>query len=253
MEYSITTISTISALFFAVAILYSSIGHGGASGYLAVLSFFTIAPKEMSSTALLLNIIVASIAFITYYRAGHFSLKLTLPFLITSIPLAFLGGMLHVSTSLYSFLLGFVLVSAAVWLASHLTTFDDKNGTIPPKILIALIVGGGIGFLSGIVGVGGGIFLSPLILLMKWSDVKTTSAASAIFIALNSIAGIMGRYLEDNLVIGEYLPFMVAAIVGGYIGSRLGAIKFSNIILWRLLAVVLVIAALKLFITSYAA
>ena len=253
MEYSLPLIITISMLFFVVAILYSSVGHGGASGYLAVFSFFAIAPKEMSSTALLLNIVVASIAFIAFYRAGHFSLKLAFPFLITSIPLALLGGMLQISTSLYSFLLGFVLVGAAVWLASHLTIFDVKNKIQPPKFLIALFIGGGVGFLSGIVGVGGGIFLSPLFILMKWSDVKTTSAVSASFIVLNSIAGILGRYISDNLVIGEYLPLVLAASVGGYIGSRLGAIKFSDLLLRRLLAVVLVIAALKLFIISYAA
>lgn len=253
MEIPFLVLLLICCLFTIVAFLYASVGHGGASGYLAILSFFAFAPKEMSTTALLLNILVSGIAFTAYYRAGHFSFKLILPFLITSIPLAFAGGMMHVSPGAYTILLACALAFAAFRLfiqatATHIGTEEYK----PPSVAIALPVGGAVGLLSGIVGVGGGIFLSPVMLLMKWADAKRTSAVSAFFILMNSIAGILGRGVQGNIAVGNFLPFLLAAFVGGIAGSWWGAKKFSNTTLRRLLAVVLVIAAIKLVYTAIA-
>jgi uncharacterized membrane protein YfcA len=252
MELSLALIFFICGLFFIVAFLYSSVGHGGASGYLAVLSFFAFAPKEMSTTALLINILVASIAFFSYVRAGHFSFKLIFPFLISSIPFAFIGGMIHVSTSIYTFLLSGALLFAAFRLIVHIDSSQSENEEyhVPP-LVYSLPVGGGIGLLSGIVGVGGGIFLSPLMLLLRWADPKRTSAASALFIVMNSIAGIVGRQFQGNFAVGNFLPFMAAAVVGGIAGSWWGARKFSNSTLRRLLGIVLIIAAVKLVVTAF--
>lgn len=247
MEFSIATILIISVLFFIVAFLYSSVGHGGASGYLAVLSFFALAPKEMSSTALVLNIIVSGIAFTAYSRAGHFSPRLAFPFLVSSVPAAFVGGMIHIPASVYTFLLAVALFVAAFRL---IVKVESTSGTslphTPPRIVIALVIGGVVGLLSGIVGIGGGIFLSPLILLWNWADAKQTSAVSACFILFNSVAGIAGRLTQAYFAVGSLLPFIVVAAAGGYLGSSWGARRFSNLTLRRLLGVVLIMAALKL-------
>jgi hypothetical protein len=250
MELGLTTYLLLSVIFFCVAFLYSSVGHGGASGYLAVLTFFTFAPNVMSSTALALNIIVASIALFAYMRAGHFSWKLSAPFLISSVPLAFVGGMLHVSGVVYNLLLAVALLIAALRLAlpskTHAITQDKLRSPSPS---VALATGGSIGLLSGIVGVGGGIFLSPVILFLRWADVKQTAATSAVFIVVNSIAGLLGRAVGQTFEVGSLLPCVFAAAIGGYLGSHYGATKFSTALLRWLLAVVLVIAAGKLLMT----
>jgi len=246
MELSTPAVIGISGLIFAVAVLYSSVGHGGASGYLAVLSFFALAPKSMSTTGLILNLFVAGTAFIAFYRAGHFSAPLTWPFLVTSIPAAFIGGMIHVPMQVYAVLLAGALVFAAFRLIAEFRSTPENNRAQLPKLAAALPAGAGIGLLSGLVGVGGGIFLSPLILLMNWADAKRTSATSACFILVNSLAGLAGRFMSSRLEIGVLAPFVVAAFLGGLAGSHLGANRFSGRTLRRLLGVVLLIAAYKL-------
>lgn len=251
MELSIPVILLICSLFFLVAFLYSTVGHGGASGYLAVLSLFAFPTDEMASTALLLNIIVAGIAFYYYYRSGFFSFKLTIPFLLSSIPLAFIGGMIHIPKQIYGLLLTIALIAAAFRLIIKFES--DTNGNLKytlPSMKIALPTGGAVGFISGVVGIGGGIFLSPIILLLKWADPKFTAATSALFIVANSIAGVLGRIIDDRFFIGSLLPYLCAAIVGGFAGSFWGSKKFSNVTLRRLLGIVLIIAAIKLLITS---
>jgi uncharacterized membrane protein YfcA len=236
-------------LLAGVAFLYSSVGHGGASGYLAVLSLFSFGQREMSSTALTMNIIVAGIAFFAYFRAGHFSLKLILPFLLTSIPLAFVGGSIALPAGSYDALLAAALLVAALRLSLNIEsgTRDAARDT-PPPLAVALPVGGGIGLLSGIVGIGGGIFLSPLLLLLRWADPKRTAAASACFILLNSLAGIAARLWQGTFSTGLLLPLLAAALAGGMAGSWLGSKKFSGLTLRRLLAVVLLLAAVKLVV-----
>jgi len=240
------TLLVISALVFIVASLYSSVGHGGASGYLSVLSFFAVAPAAMSSTALVLNVLVAGVAMFSYHRAGHLSWNLSLPFITLSIPMAFVGGFLRVSDRTYFLILAVVLVIAAFRLAISVTRGDPDAAQRKVNWPVSLSVGAGIGLLSGVVGVGGGIFLSPVMLLMRWADAKKTSAASAFFIVVNSLAGIGGRMAKGGLEFVDTLPLVVAAFLGGLAGSHFGANKFSGILLRRLLAVVLVVASIKL-------
>lgn len=246
MEFTPTSLLAICSLLFVVALLYSSVGHGGASGYLAVLSFFAVAPKSMSTTGLILNLFVAGIAFLAFYRAGHFSPSLTWPFLVTSVPAAFLGGMIHVPKSTYAVLLAIALTFAAFRLMIQFRSDTASNEIRLPNLPVVLVIGAIIGLISGIVGVGGGIFLSPLILLMHWADPKKTSATSAAFILVNSIAGLAGRFLSGSFEIGVLAPFVLAAFLGGLAGANLGANKFSGITLRRVLGVVLMIAAYKL-------
>ncbi len=249
MDFSLTAFLGVSALFFFVAMLYSSVGHGGASGYLAVLSFFAIAPALMSSTALLINVLVSTTAFVAFYRAGHFSSGLAWPFLLTSVPAAFLGGTVQLPAKAYFLILAGVLLFAAFRLIIKSPAGGGETLVKTPTISVALPVGAGIGALSGIVGVGGGIFLSPLILLMNWAGAKRTAAVSALFILVNSIAGLTGRLYSGTFAVKELAPFLAAAFLGGMIGSGLGARRFSSLAIRRLLGVVLVVASVKLIVT----
>ncbi|MGB2867066.1 MAG: sulfite exporter TauE/SafE family protein [Bacteroidota bacterium] len=244
-----STLLAVSALIFTVAALYSSVGHGGASGYLAALSLFAVAPAMMSTTALVLNVLVAGLSLYAYARAGHLSMNLAWPFILLSIPAALLGGAIHVSDRTYFLLLAGALLFAAVRLAIRQSHSGTGPGTSRPVLVVSLPVGAGIGLLSGVVGVGGGIFLSPIMILMKWADTKQTAAVSALFIVVNSIAGLGGRFLRGGLEFGPMLPFLLAAFLGGLAGSYAGANKFSGLTLRRLLAFVLLIAAGKLLLT----
>lgn len=248
MEFSLSVLLGVSALFFFVAFLYSSVGHGGASGYLAVLSFFPIAPALMSTTALILNVLVSTTAFYAFYRSGHFSGRLAWPFLVTSVPAAFIGGAIRLPAKVYFLLLAGVLLFAAFRLMLRTVAANDEQDARPPKHLVALPVGAGIGALSGIVGVGGGIFLSPLILLNGWAGAKRTSAVSALFILVNSVAGLTGRIFTGAYEAKQLAPFLIAAFMGGIVGSSLGARRFSSLTLRRLLGVVLIVASVKLVV-----
>ena len=243
MEITATNLTYLVPLVFLVAVLYSSVGHGGASGYLAVLAFTSFLPKEISTTALILNIVVSGIAFFSYFRAGHFSFKLIFPFLISSIPLAFLGGTMPITQKIYFLLLSFVLIIAAIRMALPLSQKLKEN--ISPNFYTALLSGGIIGLVSGIVGIGGGIFLSPLMIFMNWANPKKTSAVSAFFILINSISGLLGRLSSGIMDIGSLTPLLIATSTGGLIGSYLGANTFSSVLLKRCLAFTLVIAAFK--------
>ena len=230
---------------FVVAVLYSSVGHGGASGYLAVMAFFAVMPAVTRPTALVLNVFVASIGALQFYRAGFFSWRLFLPFAAASIPAAFLGGTIVLPTTVYKAVLGMVLLLAAVRLAFK---FVNEEGIRVPPVWLALVIGGVIGLLSGLVGVGGGIFLTPVLILMNWSEAKQAAGVSALFILVNSIAGLAGNYAQVSALAAEVGFWIAAAIAGGVIGSTLGARRFDSIVLRRILAVVLVAAGLKLIV-----
>jgi uncharacterized membrane protein YfcA len=230
---------------FVVAILYSSVGHGGASGYLAVMAFLAVAPEVTRPTALVLNLFVASIAAIQFYRAGHFSWSVFWPFAATSIPFAFVGGMIVLPTAAYKIVLGLVLLFAAFRLAWKFTRDIDPE---PPKIWLALVIGAFIGLLSGLVGVGGGIFLTPVLLLMNWAETKTAAGVSALFILVNSAAGLAGNSAQVSLLPSNAWIWIATAAIGGLIGSLLGAKRFNSLTLRRVLAAVLLFAAVKLIL-----
>lgn len=236
----------IVAAIFVVAVLYSSVGHGGASGYLAVMAFVAVAPNVTRPTALLLNVFVASIAFLQFYRGKYFDWKVFLPFAATSIPFAFVGGMINLPTNVYKIILGVVLVLAALRLAWN---FTFKNEPKEPKIWLALIIGAIIGLLSGLVGVGGGIFLTPILLLMNWTETKKAAGISALFILVNSIAGLLGNYAQVLQLPVNVWFWVIAAVVGGILGATLGSKYFNTLILRRVLSFVLVIAGLKMIFT----
>ncbi len=238
----------LAILLFGVAVLYASVGHGGASGYLAILSFFAFSPEEMATTALTLNVLVSGMAFLSFRAAGHFRPNLLLPFVVTSIPAAFAGGMLNVPPRYYAWLLGAVLLVAAGRLVWRARAESVRAVVSAPGAAVAAGTGAGIGLLSGIVGVGGGIFLSPILILRGWATPRQTAAVSAGFIFVNSLSGLGGRVVGGNLVYGELLWLLPAVVAGGVVGSRLGAVRVQSEGSRRLLAVVLLLAALKLLL-----
>lgn len=239
----------VSLFFFLTALLYSSVGHGGASGYLAVMALAGFAPAIMKPTALFINILVSTIGTVRFYRAGCFSWKLFLPFALTSVPFAFYGGGLALPSTIYRPVVGIVLLYAAFQLLRS-SIKSAAIATKPVPVFLAFILGSGIGLLSGLTGVGGGIFLSPLLLLIGWADPRQTAGISAAFILVNSVAGIAGHLSTLNTLppSPSLLIWSIAAIAGGLIGSGFGSRYFSNILLRRLLAVVLMIAGLKFLI-----
>lgn len=237
-------------LIFFVAFAYSSVGHGGASGYLAALSFFGFAPAAMAPSALLLNLLVAGLSFVAYWRAGHFVWRLLWPFLLTSIPFAFLGGVLGISPRAYLVLLAAVLLFASFRLLVNPPASQQDSFVRPPSLWVALPAGAAIGLLSGMVGVGGGIFLSPLVILLGWADAKRTAAASAAFIWINSVAGLYGHLSRTPVDWSAMLWLVGAAFFGGVLGSTLGAQRFRGLWLRRILAVVLLFAVVKLLRTA---
>ncbi len=235
----------LAALVLGVALLYSSVGHGGASGYLAVMALLGVAPAVMRPTALSLNILVAGLATWHFARAGFFSWRLFWPFAVTSIPLAAVGGALALPDPVYKRVVGAVLLLAAFHLfrtAAH----APEPGARPPKAWVAVTVGAALGLLSGLTGVGGGIFLSPLLLFAGWAGVRETAAASAAFILVNSIAGLAGfAALRGGLPGAEIAALAVAAGAGGLAGSRLGSRRLARPTIRRLLAAVLLLAGIK--------
>ncbi len=251
-----TEIILIAFLIFVAAMLYSSVGHGGASGYLAVMALFSFAPATMRPTALILNICVSSIAAFKFARKGFFSWRKFYPFAVASVPFAYLGGSVSLPTAIFKIIVGVVLLVAAILLVRRPTIpgeiesgSEDKTISLP----IALACGSGLGLLSGLTGVGGGIFLSPLLLFMKWSDVRQTAAISAMFILVNSIAGLAANLNQTSLA---ELPstwvlssLAVVAVIGGNIGASFGTNRAqSTVVLRRLLSLVLAIAALKMIL-----
>lgn len=236
----------LAAAIFLVALLYSSVGHAGASGYIAVMSLFALAPDEIKPIALALNILVASIGTWQFARAGHFDWATFWPFALTSVPMAFLGGYLEVPVGVFEKVVGVALLWSAAQFFFRPTSDDAASR---PALPVALVAGAGLGFLSGLVGVGGGIFLTPLLLLAGWARTKTASAVSAAFILANSVAGLAGNLAATREFPPIAIALMVAAVAGGSIGSYLGSSRLAPALIKRLLAVVLVIAGVKLLVT----
>jgi uncharacterized membrane protein YfcA len=235
----------IAIAFLAAAALYASVGHAGASAYLAVMGLFSFAPSAMKPTALALNILVAAIATIRFYRAGLFKWSLYWPFAIASIPAAFLGGAMMLPARWYKIVVGIVLLYAAAWMfRSALKPLTRE--THPPPLWAALVCGATIGFLSGLTGVGGGIFLSPLLLYMGWAETRATSGVAAPFILVNSIAGLLGHYSSLAQLPSNIPIWLIAVGLGGWLGATYGSRRAPPPVLRQLLSLVLVIAGAKL-------
>ncbi len=238
-------------LFFIAALLYSSVGHAGASGYLAAMALMAMSPEVMKPTALMLNIVVASIASTQFYRAGAFSWRLFWPLAMSSIPCAYLGGSITLPDMIYKPIIGGILIYSAfrsLYLAQYQADYILK----PVKIPILLLAGATLGFFSGLSGVGGGIFLSPLLLLCQWQTVRVISGISALFILVNSTAGLLGFISKQSITaLPADLPWwIIAVIIAGYIGSEYGSKRLKSAAIERLLAIVLVVAGLKMLLSS---
>lgn len=237
----------LAALILGAALLYSSVGHGGASGYLAAMALFGLAPAVMKPTALALNILVSLVATIKFARAGAFSWRAFWPFALLSVPAAYVGGAIHLPPEAYRPLLGAVLLYAG-WRSWHVAPIDPVATRLPRRPAM-IAAGAGIGLLSGLTGVGGGIFLSPLMLLFAWAETRVISGIAAAFILVNSIAGMAGQ-LARGVSLPEALPlWAVAALVGGFVGAELGSRRLGKPALKRLLAAVLVVAGLKMLLS----
>jgi uncharacterized membrane protein YfcA len=234
-------------LLFIVAFLYSSVGHGGASGYLALMAIFGISPLIMKPTALMLNLFVSAVSFIQFYRGGHFKWKIFWPFALASIPLSFIGGTMVIESAIYKKVLGLLLLLPVIrfFFFQNAKQSDIKE----PNITISLFIGAIIGLLSGMIGIGGGIILSPVLLFLKWTDQKQAAAISAAFIFVNSMAGLAGQLSKGFNFSSDMIAYVAIAFAGGLAGAYFGALKFPQTVLKNVLACVLALAAYKLLFT----
>lgn len=234
----------IPALLLLVAFLYASVGHGGASGYIAVLTLFSISLSVYKPVVLTMNIIIAGIAFIQFYRAGYFKWKLAWPFLITSIPCAYVGSQFKTKEEIYNLILGVALLFPVIRLLAN--SPKEKKEMKPVYLPAALIWGAVIGLVSGFLNIGGGIFLSPVIILLAYGNTKDAAAVSSLFIVCNSLAGLAAvKFTNDIFTTTSYI-WVAAAVTGGLLGAYLGSHKFKLITVRYILSAVLCIAAAKL-------
>lgn len=227
--------------FFVIAVIYSSVGFGGGSSYLAILATLTaLAQDEIRSIALLCNVVVVTGGAVIFYREGHINLRKCLPFLLASIPAAFVGGFWRISDRTFFILLGAALVVAALflWIQPQRSSPGKSN-----NFVVNVALGGGIGLLSGLVGIGGGIFLSPILHILKWDDARRISALASVFILVNSISGLAGQFTRSvDISYGYLLPLALAVLAGGQIGSRLGAKRFNPVYIKRITAILILVA-----------
>lgn len=227
-----------------VAVLYSCVGHGGASGYIAIMTLFSLSPQVIKPTALVLNILVSAIASLQFYRAGYFRPALLWRFAAASIPFAFLGGYFVPPLYVYKYIIVFILWFSAVQLFVQPV---KQIGEIQlPSLPLSLLVGAALGLFSGLIGVGGGIFLSPLLIIMGWAGNKETAAVSAFFILVNSCSGLLGYVNGNHTIPAVALNFAAAAAGGGIAGSYMGSRLLPHMMVQRVLSAVLMIAGCKL-------
>jgi uncharacterized membrane protein YfcA len=243
------TVALLALGMLVAAFAYASVGHGGASAYIAALALAGVAPAEMRPIALLLNILVSAIATYKFQRAGHFRWRLFWPFAAVSIPLAFAGGAITLSGHVYRILVGAVLVYAAWQLWRSARIGDEMREVREPPLGRAMAIGAALGFLAGLTGVGGGIFLSPVLLMLGWAGTKQTSAVAAPFILVNSIAGLAGAFTMKSASLPGYIWILgVAVLIGGWVGAEYGSRRFANPLVRRILAVVLASAGAKMML-----
>ena len=242
-----TAMAGLAALIFIAAVLYSSVGHGGASGYLAAMALFGVPAPITKPAALVMNIAVAAIGTLRFGYRRLVPWRLLVPLGLGSIPAAALGGFISLPIRTHRILLGVVLLFAAARLWMH-----DEQRTVlrePPSPLVRVLLGGALGLVSGLTGVGGGIFLSPLLILTGWEETRRTAGASAAFILVNSVSGLAGHLAAGRAIPSEIAVLAPVAVAGGMIGAWLGSTRLPTMVLRRLLAAVLVVAGLKLLLT----
>jgi uncharacterized membrane protein YfcA len=240
-------VAALAAGMLVAAFGYASVGHGGASAYLAAMALAGVAPQEMRPVALLLNILVSSLATWKFWRAGHFRWRLFWPFAAVSIPLAYIGGAITLPGQAYKVLVGLVLLYAAWQLWHSVRAGDEMRELREPPLGWAMVIGAAMGLLAGLTGVGGGIFLSPLLLMLGWAGTKQTSAVAAPFILVNSIAGLAAIVLAKSARLPSYVWILApVVIIGGWLGAEYGSRRFANPVVRRVLAVVLALAGAKM-------
>jgi len=247
MDPAVTAL--LAAGMLVAAFGYASVGHGGASAYIAAMALAGIAPAEMRPVALLLNVLVSSLATYKFWRAGHFRWRLFWPFAAVSIPLAYVGGAITLPGQAYKILVGAVLLYAAWQLWRSGRSADEMRALREPPLAWAMLIGAAMGLLAGLTGVGGGIFLSPLLLMLGWAGTKQTSAVAAPFILVNSIAGLAAIAVAQSAALPVYVWILApAVIIGGWLGAEYGSRRFANSVVRRVLAVVLALAGAKMFL-----
>lgn len=234
----------IPLVLLVIGFLYSSVGHGGASGYIAMLSLFGIMPAQYKPLILVINIIVAGLAFIQYYRSGYFKWSLCWPFLVTSVPFAFLGALVPIHDDYYNLFLGIALILPIIRLVGYFPSDKKEKKEMP--LLWAIVIGAVIGFASGVLNIGGGIFLTPVLILFAWAGAKEAAAVSALFIVANSISGLIGSIGKPILLDETSISWFAAIVAGGLAGSYLGSHRFHDRTIQYILASVLAIACIKL-------
>src|SRR5688572_10918823 len=226
---------------------YASVGHGGASAYIAAMALAGVAPTEMRPIALTLNTLVSSLATYKFWRAGHFRWRLFWPFAAVSIPCAYFGGAITLPGQAYKVVVGLVLVYAGWQLWRSYRAGEEMREVRAPAIPLAMAIGAGMGLLSGLTGVGGGIFLSPLLLMLGWAGTKQTSAVAAPFILVNSLAGLAAVFVAGSAALPGYVAILAPAVlIGGWLGAEYGSRRFANPLVRRVLAVVLALAGAKM-------
>ena len=250
IELTLLNWAILLAAVFTVAFFYSSVGHGGATGYLAALALVGIAPASARVAVLIANILVASVGWWRFTRAGHSDWKVLLVFLLASVPCAWMGGRVHVSVQVYKLVLGSVLAVAGVILIFRSRWQNDDMPLRKFLWPLALVIGAVLGFLAGLTGIGGGVFLSPVLYLLRWVKPKTTGGIAAGFIVLNSISGLAATSWEKITHAGPLLWLTLPAVVGALLGTHYGARRWSTVTFSRVLAAILIFAGGKLLVEA---
>jgi uncharacterized protein len=239
-------------LFFVIATFYSSVGFGGGSSYLAILALFGVDFLLLRSSALLCNIIVVTGGTYIFYKRGHLKWKKAIPLVLMSVPLAFIGGWLPVREAVFFIILGMTLLVAGLlmWFQRPISQEGRAKDLKAKSYFYNMSIGSSIGFLAGIVGIGGGIFLAPVLHLSRWDSSKTIAATASLFILANSIAGLAGQMAKPEFQLDWHfvLPLMVAVLLGGQIGSRLGAIRLNQLVVKKATAALILFVSLRILI-----